>query len=149
MKECCCFFLFFFCCRTRGSKNKLLTGINVRLARTGGQLGAQCVERKQPPPQDVPSTQPQPRTCVAFSCGASRAFAHAGFETLWMTVIVVAHQSQRRLTPWSLVELLEEGICFLQLHADLFWHGRLRKAAGCCKGTVGNRVCTWAHADCK
>lgn len=28
---------------------------NVRVARSGGVLGAQCVERKQPPPQDAPA----------------------------------------------------------------------------------------------
>lgn len=28
---------------------------NVRLARSGGALGAQCMERKQPPPQDAPA----------------------------------------------------------------------------------------------
>lgn len=100
MEECFfLFFLFFSAAAHVAAKINSSRGIDVRLARTGGQLGAHCVERKQPPLQDVPSTQSQPRTCVALSSGASRAFAHASFATLLMTAIVVALQSQHTLTP--------------------------------------------------
>lgn len=138
------------------AKINSLRGIDVRLVRTGGQLGAQCVERKQPPPQDAPDTQLRPRTCVSLSFGASRAFTHACFATLLMRMIVVALQSQHTLTsrrprrdttrvtrsksylgrcfseegdPIS-PSLLASGACFAAAKNN---------AAGCCKGTVGNR----------
>lgn len=114
-------------------------GIDVRLARTGGQLGARCVERKQAPPQDAASTQLRPGTCVSLSFGASTAFTHACFAMLLMTAIVVALQSQHPLTSRSLAATTQRcsrvtlamsylGRCFgrkgvgvLHLHAGLFF----------------------------
>lgn len=86
-------------------------GIDVRLARTGGQLGAQCVERKQAPPRDAASTQLRPGTCVSLSFGASTAFTHACFAMLLMTAIVVALQSQHTLTSRSLAATTQLLTC--------------------------------------
>lgn len=56
---------------------------NVTLARSGGVLGARCVERKQPPPQDAPAAhifKPKPLFLFPsehpkpYSCLVSRSF---------------------------------------------------------------------------
>lgn len=143
MKECWCF--FFSAAAHDAAKINSSPGTDVRLARTGGQLGAQCVERKQPPPQDVPRTQPQPRTCVALSSGASRAFAHAGFAALLMAATVVALQSQHTLTAWIPIAFFwrKVSVFFISMQVFLGIAGLFccckNNADGCCKVTVGNR----------
>lgn len=139
-------------------------GIDVRLARTGGQLGAQCVERKQAPRQGAASTQLRPGTGVSLSFGASTAFPHACFAMLLMTAIVVALQSQHTLASRSLAATTQRLLPRHPRHVisgQMFSEGGGRgsspprgsfsfaigclfcrwknNAAGCCEATVGNR----------
>lgn len=92
---------------------------NVRLARSGGVLGAQCVERKQPPPQDAPaahifnpkplflfpSEHPKPYSylvCKSFDDSECCCFPKSAYDSFIMSHHRVIGQIQKNGQKWSL-----------------------------------------------